>query len=132
MAMDADARSLLASPAPSRPVPLAPTSRSGTPAPAASQAPSSAAAQSWSPPPKSTETPPSKAGGADPVSSATSHGERSSMRAIASGTSAVPRQVLRGIDHRRVGLVRQRQPRRVGAGGAGDEGGGPARDARLA
>ena len=86
MAMDADASSLLASPAPSRPVPRAPTSRSGTPAPAASQAPSSAAAQSWSPPPKSTETPPSKVGGADPVSSATSHGERSSRRAIASGT----------------------------------------------
>ena len=130
MAMDADARSLLASPEPSPP-----------PAPGADQ-PQRATGSGGEPGPQL---------GCGPVVVATAeeHGDPAlegrrrrpgeqrhvARRALEHegdrvGHRAVPPQVLWGIDHRQVGLVRQRQPRRVGSGGTGDEGGGPARDAR--
>ena len=133
MAMDADARSLLASPAPPRAVPRAPTNRSGTPAPAASQAPSSAAAQSWSPPPKSTETPPSRVG-------RRRSGEQRDVarRALEQegdgvGHRAVPRRgpAAASTTVTSASCVSARRAVSV-ARGAGDEGGGPGRHAVVA
>ena len=107
--MDADARSLLASPARRAPCPWRRPAAARPPAPAASQAPSSAAAQSWSPPPKSTETPPLEGRRRRPGEQRDVARRALEQEGDRVGHRAVPREVLGGIDHRHVGLVRQRQ-----------------------
>ena len=130
MAMDADARSLLASPAPPcavlrrRPTAAGPRPRRRA-RPRARPRPSRGRLRRRARRPRPRRP-------AAPIRRAARR-RTASARAGGRSRRAPGRPAARscgGIDQRHVGLVRQRQPRRVGARGAGDEGGGPASSRR--